>query len=57
MKRIVQCPKCESKLAVFDLGKTINQKCPRCGNAFEIQSEEKKEGAPEKPVEKKKSKS
>ncbi|HRR34225.1 MAG TPA: hypothetical protein P5026_09020 [Kiritimatiellia bacterium] len=43
MKRIVTCPKCEAKLAVFDLGKPINQKCPKCGNAFVIESEEKKE--------------
>ena len=56
MKRIVQCPKCESKLAVFDIGKTINQKCPRCGNAFEIASDEKPEGAAGKTSEKKKSK-
>jgi len=43
MKRIVTCPKCEAKLAVFDLGKPINQKCPKCGNAFVIESEEDKE--------------
>ncbi|MDX9795154.1 MAG: FYDLN acid domain-containing protein, partial [Kiritimatiellia bacterium] len=43
MKRIVTCPKCEAKLAVFDLGKPINQKCPKCGNAFVIESEENKE--------------
>lgn len=43
MKRIVKCPKCEAKLAIFDLGKPINQKCPKCGNAFVIESEEKKE--------------
>ena len=45
MKRIVTCPKCEAKLAIFDLGKPINQKCPKCGNAFVIESEEKKEPA------------
>lgn len=49
MKRIVTCPKCEAKLAVFDLGKPINQKCPKCGNAFVIESEEKKEAV--KPAE------
>lgn len=42
MKRIVQCPKCESKLAVFDLGKPINQKCPKCGNAFVVDTDENK---------------
>lgn len=42
MKRIVKCPKCEAKLAVFDLGKPINQKCPKCGNAFVIESESQK---------------
>lgn len=42
MKRIIPCPKCEAKLAVFDLGKPINQKCPKCGNAFVVESEEKK---------------
>jgi len=36
MKRIVQCPKCEAKLSVFDLGKPISQKCPKCGNTFEV---------------------
>jgi len=36
MKRIVQCPKCETKLSVFDLGKPISQKCPKCGNTFEV---------------------
>jgi phage FluMu protein Com len=47
MKRIITCPKCEAKLAVFDLGKPINQKCPKCGNAFVVESEEKKEPAKE----------
>lgn len=56
MKRIVQCPKCESKLAVFDIGKPITQKCPRCGHAFEISSEEKQGAAASKPAEKKRSK-
>ena len=42
MKRIINCPKCEAKLAVFDIGKPINQKCPKCGNAFVVESEEKK---------------
>ena len=52
MKRIIPCPKCEAKLAVFDLGKPINQKCPKCGNAFTIESEEKKadEKKPEEAV-------
>jgi len=36
MKRTIQCPNCQAKLAVFDTGKPINQKCPRCGNAFEV---------------------
>jgi len=45
MKRIVQCPKCESKLAVFDLGKPINQKCPKCGNAFIVDTEQNKTGS------------
>ena len=56
MKRIVQCPKCESRLAVFDLGKTISQKCPRCGNAFEIASEEPSSKEKSKTSEKKASK-
>lgn len=45
MKRIITCPKCEAKLAIFDLGKPLNQKCPKCGNAFVVESEEKKEPA------------
>lgn len=45
MKRIIKCPKCEAKLAVFDIGKPINQKCPKCGNAFVVESEEKAAGA------------
>ena len=45
MKRIVQCPKCETKLSVFDLGKPISQKCPKCTNTFEVTSE----GAVETP--------
>lgn len=45
MKRTITCPKCEAKLAVFDLGKPINQKCPKCGNAFVVESEEKNDGA------------
>lgn len=53
MKRTIQCPKCESKLAVFDTGKPIKQRCPRCGNAFEVASEEKKEAAASKLAEKK----
>ncbi|MCL1920740.1 MAG: hypothetical protein FWG50_06635 [Kiritimatiellaeota bacterium] len=39
MKRIVQCPQCETKLSVFDLGKPISQKCPKCGNTFEVTPE------------------
>ena len=46
MKRIVQCPKCEAKLSVFDSGKPISQKCPKCGNTFEVTSE----GAVETPA-------
>ena len=65
MKRTITCPKCEAKLAVFDLGKPINQKCPKCGNVFVVESEEKKDEtvaapgtdekapSPEKPAEKK----
>jgi len=45
MKRIITCPKCEAKLAIFDFGKPINQKCPKCGNAFVIESEENKSEA------------
>ena len=41
MKRIITCPKCEAKLSVFDLGKPINQKCPKCGNTFVVESTEK----------------
>jgi len=39
MKRIVQCPKCEAKLSVFDSGKPISQKCPKCANTFEVTPE------------------
>ena len=39
MKRIVQCPKCEAKLSVFDLGKPITQKCPKCSTTFDVASE------------------
>jgi len=46
MKRIVQCPKCETKLSVFDSGKPISQKCPKCTNTFEV----KPEGAVEPPA-------
>jgi len=42
MKRIVQCPKCQAKLAVFDMGKPINQKCPKCSETFVIESEQSK---------------
>lgn len=40
MKRIIQCPQCEAKLSVFDIGKPISQKCPKCGNAINVESEE-----------------
>lgn len=50
MKRIIQCPKCQAKLAVFDLGKPINQKCPKCGNAFVVESESQKAPAEETPA-------
>ncbi len=50
MKRIVQCPKCQAKLAVFDLGKPINQKCPKCSESFVIESEEGKAGDAAKPA-------
>ncbi len=36
MKRIVECPSCKTKMQIFDIGKEINQKCPRCKNSFEI---------------------
>ena len=42
MKRIVQCPKCQAKLSVVDLGKPLKQKCPKCGELFVIESEEAK---------------
>ncbi len=42
MKRVIQCPKCQAKLSVFDIGKPINQKCPKCGNAFVVDSEDAK---------------
>jgi len=42
MKRIVQCPKCQTKLNVLDLGKPIKQKCPKCKESFEVASEEGK---------------
>ena len=45
MKRTITCPKCETKLSVFDLGKPISQKCPKCGNNFTVESEEKKDAA------------
>jgi phage FluMu protein Com len=38
MKRIIQCSKCEAKLSVFDTGKPINQKCPKCGNSITLDS-------------------
>ncbi|MDD2600548.1 MAG: hypothetical protein PHO37_15205 [Kiritimatiellae bacterium] len=36
MKRIVVCPSCKIKMQIFDIGKEINQKCPRCKNSFDI---------------------
>jgi len=36
MKQNVQCPTCEAKLSVFVLGKPITQKCPKCGNTFDV---------------------
>ena len=42
MKRIVECPSCKTKMQIFDIGKEINQKCPRCQNSFEIHPEETK---------------
>ena len=58
MKRIVECPSCKTKMQIFDIGKEINQKCPRCQNNFEIHPEEKedskkKKAVTEKPAEKK----
>lgn len=46
MKRIVTCPTCETKLSVFDIGKPISQKCPKCNNTFVVESEDKKDSAP-----------
>ena len=40
MKRIIQCPKCEAKLSVLDIGKPISQKCPKCGNSINLDSEQ-----------------
>lgn len=42
-KRIVTCPECEVKLSIFDFGKPIDQKCPKCNKTFVIESEEKDE--------------
>jgi phage FluMu protein Com len=39
MKRVVECPSCETKLQVFDTGKGAKQKCPRCKNEFDINPE------------------
>jgi len=39
MKRIVECPSCKTKMQIFDIGKEINQKCPRCKSSFEIHPE------------------
>jgi len=52
MKRIIKCPKCEAKLAIFDLGKPINQKCPKCNHSFVIESEsqDKAKAEPAKDV-------
>jgi|GEM_PF-1139636 len=48
MKRIVQCPKCQAKLSVFDMGKPITQKCPKCGDTFTIESEANKGASDDK---------
>ena len=48
MKRIVQCPKCQTKLSVLDLGKPIKQKCPKCKETFDIESEEGKSAVTKK---------
>jgi len=48
MKRIVQCPKCQAKLSVFDSGKPIKQKCPKCSENFVVESEEAKSVATKK---------
>lgn len=50
MKRVVQCPKCETKLSVFDSGKPINQKCPKCRESFVVESEEAKSAGADKPA-------
>ena len=42
MKRIVQCPKCQAKLSVSDIGKPIKQKCPKCNENFVIESADAK---------------
>lgn len=54
MKRIVVCPSCKIKMQIFDIGKEINQKCPRCQNSFDIhpvkpEGKSKNEGAKEQP--------
>jgi len=50
MKRVVQCPKCDAKLSVFDSGKPINQKCPKCRESFVVESEEAKSAGEDKPA-------
>lgn len=46
MKRVVECPSCHTKLQIFDIGKKIEQKCPRCANTFVIEPEGKEKQAP-----------
>ena len=58
MKRIVECPSCKTKLQIFDMGKALKQKCPRCKEDFDIEpekSESDQEATPEPAVEKKES--
>lgn len=51
-KRIVECEKCQAKLSIFDTGKPMKQKCPKCGETIEINAEKgNKDPAPDKKVE------
>ena len=50
MKRIVQCQKCQTKFSVFDMGKTVTKRCPKCGESMVIEPEQTKSGdAPATP--------
>jgi len=50
MKRIVQCQKCQTKFSVFDMGKTVTKRCPKCGESVVIEPEQAKSGdAPATP--------